>query len=63
MITVAIKELEGKPDSRTSSLMNADKFAAVRAVVRHLARSRSATKRPWSNEDVVTFLEGLRYGG
>lgn len=57
---VALKELEGNPDSRTSSLVNADKFSAVRSVVRHVARLRSATKEPWNLEDVTTFLEGLR---
>lgn len=58
---VALKELEGNPDSRTSSLMKTDKFSAVREVVRHFARLRSATKEPWGQEDVRTFLEGLRY--
>lgn len=57
---VALKELEGKPDSRTSSLMNADKFSAVREVIRHFARLRSAIKEPWLPEDVKLFLEGLR---
>ncbi|KAL0858305.1 hypothetical protein ABMA27_012205 [Loxostege sticticalis] len=60
-VVLAIKELEGNPDSRLKSLMNTDKFAAVRAVVRHFARTRSATKEAWGHEDVVTFLEGLRF--
>ncbi|KAJ2942327.1 hypothetical protein O0L34_g15876 [Tuta absoluta] len=60
-VVLALKELEGTPDSRTSSLVNADKFAAVRAVVRHLARLRSATREPWRHEDVTTFLEGLKF--
>ncbi|XP_048480074.1 COMM domain-containing protein 5-like [Plutella xylostella] len=60
-VALSIKELEGTPDSRTSSLVNVDKFAAVRAVVRHVARSRTATKEPWQLDDVQTFLEGLRF--
>ncbi|XP_059050257.1 uncharacterized protein LOC131845233 [Achroia grisella] len=60
-VVLALKELEGNPDSRTSSLMNADKFSAVRSVVRHVTRSRSATKEAWSQEDIKTFLEGLRF--
>ncbi|XP_026760238.2 uncharacterized protein LOC113519379 [Galleria mellonella] len=60
-VVLALKELEGNPDSRTSSLMNADKFSAVRSVVRHVARSRSATKESWYEEDVRAFLEGLRF--
>ncbi|XP_030030757.2 uncharacterized protein LOC115447702 [Manduca sexta] len=60
-VVLALKELEGNPDSRTSSLMNADKFSAVRAVVRHFARLRSATKEPWKQEDVTMFLEGLKF--
>lgn len=58
---MALKELEGTPDRRTSSLMSADKFAAVRAVVRHVARLRSEQKEGWNPDDVKTFLEGLRY--
>lgn len=57
---MALKELEGTPDRRTSSLMSADKFAAVRAVVRHVSRLRSEQKEGWNPEDVKTFLEGLR---
>ncbi|XP_075989670.1 COMM domain containing 5 Like Sm protein 4 [Anticarsia gemmatalis] len=60
-VILALKELEGNPDSRTSSLMNADKFSAVREVVRHFARLRSATKDAWHLDDVQTFLEGLRF--
>ncbi|XP_028167180.1 uncharacterized protein LOC114357655 [Ostrinia furnacalis] len=60
-VALAIKELEGNPDSRLKSLMSTDKFSAVRAVVRHFARCRSASKEAWSQEDVVTFLEGLRF--
>ncbi|CAB3238208.1 unnamed protein product [Arctia plantaginis] len=60
-VILALKELEGKPDIRTSSLMNADKFSAVREVVRHFARLRSATNEPWLHEDVKLFLEGLRF--
>ncbi|KAL4702186.1 hypothetical protein ACJJTC_013982 [Scirpophaga incertulas] len=60
-VLLALKELEGNPDSRTSSLMNADKFAAVREVVRHFARLRSAIKEPWAHEDARLFLEGLRF--
>ncbi|CAG9119959.1 unnamed protein product [Plutella xylostella] len=60
-VALSIKELEGTPDSRTSSLVNVDKFAAVRAVVRHVARSRTATKEPWQLDDVQMFLEGLRF--
>ncbi|KAJ8704833.1 hypothetical protein PYW08_012153 [Mythimna loreyi] len=60
-VILALKELEGNPDSRTSSLMNTDKFSAVREVVRHFARLRSATKEPWGQEDVRMFLEGLRF--
>ncbi|XP_026747904.1 uncharacterized protein LOC113508923 [Trichoplusia ni] len=60
-VILALKELEGNPDSRTSSLMNTDKFSAVREIVRHFARLRSATKEPWGQEDVQTFLEGLRF--
>ncbi|XP_013188984.1 COMM domain-containing protein 5 [Amyelois transitella] len=60
-VVLALKELEGNPDSRTSSLMNVDKFSAVRAVVRHLARLRSANKEPWASEDVTVFLESLRF--
>lgn len=60
-VILALKELEGNPDSRTSSLMNADKFSAVREVVRHFTRLRSAIKEPWSEDDVRTFLEGLRF--
>ncbi|CAG4971150.1 unnamed protein product [Parnassius apollo] len=59
-IILTLKELEGNPDSRTSNLTNSKKFAAVRAVVRHVARSRSATKEPWNAEDIRTFLENLR---
>lgn len=57
---MALKELEGNPDSRLSSLMNADKFAAVRAVVRHVTRLKTAIKEPWNHEDIKTFVEGLR---
>ncbi|CAH0757645.1 unnamed protein product [Diatraea saccharalis] len=60
-VILALKELEGKPDARTSSLVNADKFAAVREVVRHFARLRSATKEAWGQDDVLNFLEGLRF--
>ncbi|KAF9421740.1 hypothetical protein HW555_002421 [Spodoptera exigua] len=60
-VILALKELEGNPDSRTSSLMNTDKFSAVREVVRHFSRLRSATKEPWNAEDVKQFLEGLRF--
>ncbi|PZC73792.1 hypothetical protein B5X24_HaOG208767 [Helicoverpa armigera] len=60
-VILALKELEGNPDSRTSSIMNTDKFSAVREVVRHFARLRSATKEPWGQDDVRTFLEGLRF--
>ncbi|XP_053622916.1 uncharacterized protein LOC128682299 [Plodia interpunctella] len=60
-VVLALKELEGNPDSRTSSLMSVDKFSAVRVVVRHLARLRSANKEPWAAEDVAQFLEGLRF--
>ncbi|KAH9627723.1 hypothetical protein HF086_017266 [Spodoptera exigua] len=42
-VILALKELEGNPDSRTSSLMNTDKFAAVREVVRHFSRLRQST--------------------
>ncbi|KOB67659.1 COMM domain-containing protein, partial [Operophtera brumata] len=49
-VVLALKELEGHPDSRTSSLVNADKFAALRAVVRHMARLRSASGGPFSPE-------------
>ncbi|XP_050360335.1 uncharacterized protein LOC126780113 [Nymphalis io] len=59
-VLLALKELEGKPDSRTSSLQNANKFAAIRSIVRHVARLRSATKEPWSGSDMQIFLEGLR---
>lgn len=60
-VLLALKELEGNPDSRTSSLQNVNKFAAVRSVVRHVARLRSATKDPWNLTDVQIFLEGLRF--
>ncbi|KAM3955277.1 uncharacterized protein ACR2FA_010852 [Aphomia sociella] len=60
-VVLALKELEGNPDSRTSSLMNADKFSAVRSVVKHVARSRSATKEAWCQEDLRVFLEALRF--
>ncbi|CAH2083425.1 unnamed protein product [Euphydryas editha] len=60
-VLLALKELEGNPDSRTSSLQNANKFAAVRSVVRHIARLRSATKEPWNGNDMQTFLEGLSF--
>lgn len=57
---MALKELEGTPDSRTSSLLNGDKFSAVRLVVRHVTRLRSATKESWSDIDMRVFLEGLK---
>ncbi|XP_049884379.1 uncharacterized protein LOC126379602 [Pectinophora gossypiella] len=60
-VILALKELEGVPDSRTSSLMCADKFAAVRGVVRHVARLRSATRLPWARDDLKVFLEGLQF--
>ncbi|XP_050682618.1 uncharacterized protein LOC126977951 [Leptidea sinapis] len=60
-VLLSLKELEGKPDSRTSSLMNIDKFAAVRAVVRHVSRLRSATKVAWSEDDMRLFLDGLKF--
>ncbi|XP_041984000.1 uncharacterized protein LOC121736698 [Aricia agestis] len=60
-VLLALKELEGCPDSRTANLMNADKFSAVRAVVRHVTRLRSATNTPWNPRDMQTFLEGLRF--
>ncbi|XP_038220517.1 uncharacterized protein LOC119838598 [Zerene cesonia] len=60
-VLLALKELEGNPDSRMSSLMNADKFSAVRSVVRHVSRLRSANKEPWSEEDMQMFLEGLKF--
>ncbi|XP_045783128.1 uncharacterized protein LOC123879467 [Maniola jurtina] len=60
-VLLALKELEGNPDSRTSSLLNGDKFSAVRLVVRHVARLRSATREPWSENDMRLFLEGLRF--
>nr|XP_032528108.1 uncharacterized protein LOC116778273 [Danaus plexippus plexippus] len=58
---MAVKELEGKPDSRISNLMNVNKFAAVRAVVRHVSRHRSAIKGPWNKSDLQAFLESLRF--
>ncbi|CAH0731147.1 unnamed protein product, partial [Brenthis ino] len=60
-VLLALKELEGNPDSRTSSLQNVNKFAAVRSVVRHVARLRSATKEPWNADDIHIFLEGIRF--
>ncbi|XP_023947432.1 COMM domain-containing protein 5 [Bicyclus anynana] len=60
-VLLALKELEGNPDSRTSSLLNGDKFSAVRSVVRHVARLRSASKEPWGEDDMRLFLEGLRF--
>ncbi|RVE47202.1 hypothetical protein evm_008170 [Chilo suppressalis] len=60
-VVLALKELEGNPDSRTSSLVNVDKFSAVREVVRHFARLRSATKEAWGQEDVKSFLDSLRF--
>ncbi|XP_072946965.1 uncharacterized protein LSm-4 [Epargyreus clarus] len=60
-VALALKELEGTPDSRTASLMSTDKFSAVRSVVRYVARLRSATREPWDEGDVRTFLEGLRF--
>ncbi|CAG4974248.1 unnamed protein product [Colias eurytheme] len=60
-VLLALKELEGNPDSRMASLMNADKFSAVRSVVRHVSRLRSANKEPWSEEDMQMFLEGLKF--
>ncbi|XP_063544930.1 COMM domain-containing protein 5-like [Cydia strobilella] len=60
-VVLALKELEGNPDSRTSSLMSADKFAAVREVVRHVAWARSATKEAWERGDMKVFLENLRF--
>ncbi|KPJ19536.1 hypothetical protein RR48_01513 [Papilio machaon] len=60
-VVLSLKELEGNPDSRTSSLTNSNKFSAVRAVVRHIARSRSATKDPWCASDVRNFLENLKF--
>ncbi|XP_068627338.1 uncharacterized protein LSm-4 [Battus philenor] len=60
-VILSIKELEGKPDGRISSLTNSDKFSAVRAVVRHVARSRSATKEPWNMTDMRNFLENLKF--
>ncbi|CAH2260936.1 uncharacterized protein LOC120635853 [Pararge aegeria] len=60
-VLLALKELEGNPDSRTSSLLNGHKFSAVRSVVKHVARVRSATKVPWSENDMLQFLEGLRF--
>lgn len=59
-VILSLKELEGIEDERLSSLMNAEKFAAVRAIVRHFARLRSATKSLWGQDDVKTFLDGLR---
>nr|XP_032528112.1 uncharacterized protein LOC116778276 [Danaus plexippus plexippus] len=58
-VALAVKELEGKPDSRISNLMNVNKFAAVRAVVRHVSRHRSAIKGPWNKSDLQAFLESL----
>ncbi|KPJ00408.1 hypothetical protein RR46_06998 [Papilio xuthus] len=58
-VVLSLKELEGNPDSRTSSLTNSNKYSAVREVVRHVARSRSATKEPWCATDVRNFLENL----
>ncbi|CAH2064955.1 unnamed protein product, partial [Iphiclides podalirius] len=58
---LTLKELEGKPDSRVSNLTNADKYSAVRAVVRHVARLRSAIKEPWNQTDIQIFLENLRF--
>ncbi|GBP68686.1 hypothetical protein EVAR_42477_1 [Eumeta japonica] len=60
-LVLAVKELEGNPDSRTSSIVNVEKFSAIREVVRHFARLRSAIKEQWNNEDTNTFLEGLRF--
>ncbi|CAG9577559.1 unnamed protein product [Danaus chrysippus] len=60
-VALAVKELEGNPDSRISNLMNVNKFAAVRAVVRHVSRLRSAIKEPWNKSDLQTFLESLRF--
>ncbi|XP_004922259.1 uncharacterized protein LOC101742918 [Bombyx mori] len=60
-VILSLKELEGIEDERLSSLMNAEKFAAVRAIVRHFARLRSATKSLWGQDDVKTFLDGLRF--
>ncbi|XP_048002784.1 COMM domain-containing protein 5-like [Leguminivora glycinivorella] len=60
-VVLALKELEGNPDSRTSSLMSVDKFAAVREVVRHVVRARSATREPWELGDMKMFLENLRF--
>ncbi|XP_013136671.1 PREDICTED: uncharacterized protein LOC106101838 [Papilio polytes] len=60
-VVLSLKELEGNPDSRTSSLTNSSKFSAVRAVVRHVARSRSATKEPWCATDIRNFLENLKF--
>ncbi|CAF4913871.1 unnamed protein product [Pieris macdunnoughi] len=60
-VLLALKELEGNPDSRMRNLMNADKFSAVRSVVRHVSRLRSAHREPWVEEDVQLFLESLKF--
>ncbi|CAK1554246.1 unnamed protein product [Leptosia nina] len=60
-LLLALKELEGNPDNRTRNLMNADKFSAVRSVVRHVSRLRSANKEPWLEEDMNLFLESLKF--